>query len=1289
MNRAIALITILLVAAVLGISAVVKETIPKTEGSLIWATRAGGSTEDRGYGIAVLPDGSCLTTGLFYEAATFGLGEENETTVVSAGYSDIFLAKYNSDGTLAWATRAGGDNASADDVGYSVAALGDGSGLVVGYFSDVATFGPGELNETTLSSAGDWDAFLAKYDPDGLLVWAKRAGGTGHDAGQGIAAFSDGSAVISGHFQEDADFGLGEANETILTSAGGQEIFLAKYNPDGTLAWAKSAGDGNHDTGRLVASLADGGAVVTGYYQGTPTFGAGELGETTLPSADWYNFFVARYSSDGTLVWAKHATNAFGHAIASLADGSALATAYYSGTAVFGAGEPNETTLASSGSYYDIFIAKYNPDGTLAWAKSAGSAAGSDAGHGIASLPDGGCLVSGEFGASAVFGLGEPNQTTLTSAGELDVFVAKYAPDGALDWAIPAGGAQTDHSFGVAYASDNGALVAGHFQGEATFGEEPSWVALSSAGAWDIFVAKFVADQDSDGDGLPDEWEATYGLDPFDDGSTDVSNGADGDPDSDGLINLDEYQNNSDPNDADSDDDGLTDGDEVNTQGTDPLDEDSDGDGMPDGWEVAMELEPLVDDAAEDPDADGLANIEEYQAGTNPHVDNACTAPDPPSGVSATDGLYDVHVEITWEPAEGASEYQVYRNAADSAVTAAAISPWISDTTYADTTAALSSIHYYWVKARNNCGESELSVPNSGYRGALDPAIADFSAQPRSGAAPLTVAFTDRSIPGAESITGWQWGFGDGGTSAVQNPTHTYEHVGVYDVTLTLATTGADVFETKLSYVNVTGTAFPDTVYVDDDGDDANEGTQTSPWATIGYAMAQVAEYADETYPVTVQVAAGVYNEKVVLAPYVSLIGAGSATTVIQHFSQDEPEHIVILGADHSGLANCKVTLPGVRPVVTCLIWVRDVSVQMDNLVLDGAYNQDCTGLLVSGVNSSDSFIRNSLITHLRDGVYAIDSGINISRNRFRDLRGDAVFVVPPGRKADETGATPLLGSAENVEGTGFNVFRNIGEKCVVNNNPAETVAEYNDWGAYTVEEIQEKVSGPVDFEPFLRSEVLPEVVYVLLCDAATEQPVSEGAAPWARLDGSIEGVAEGSEGLFTFVIGAGSYSLEAGADCFQTCIQTLDIELDVLAQTPVIEILLEPEDEGETQIGVSPSRARIRVGASVQLTASSTDPEDDSFTWTSTSPAAAVNDNGTVTGQQKGTADITATGSHSGGSGSARITVACGPIASGVGNSGGPFTGGGGDMLVTAVVTCWLLSAGRRQASRLRCIRL
>jgi len=104
-------------------------------------------------------------------------------------------------------------------------------GVYTGSFQTTTTFGSGEAGETTLTSAGDHDIFLARYNSAGTLVWAKRAGGTGFDIGESIAVLPGESALVTGYFSSNATFFAGEANETTITASGFSDMFLVHYAP--------------------------------------------------------------------------------------------------------------------------------------------------------------------------------------------------------------------------------------------------------------------------------------------------------------------------------------------------------------------------------------------------------------------------------------------------------------------------------------------------------------------------------------------------------------------------------------------------------------------------------------------------------------------------------------------------------------------------------------------------------------------------------------------------------------------------------------------------------------------------------------------------------------------------------------------------------------------------------------------------------------------------------------------------------------------------------------------------
>ena len=379
------------------------------DGTWAWATKAGGTGADIGYGISALPDGSSIVTGDFGGDATFG-----STILRSAGCSALFTAKMNADGSWAWATQAGGTGDAYGAYGAGISALPDGSSVVTGRFSGATTFG-----STTLTSAEDYDVFTAKMNADGTWAWATKAGGPGRDEGKGISVLPDGSSIVTGFFSDTATFGI-----TALTSAGSYDVFTAKMNADGSWAWATKAGGTGLDSGLGISALPDGSSVVTGvFYSDAATFGS-----TTLTNAGSHEAFTAKMNADGSWAWATRAGGSgidVGQGISALPDGSSIVTGYFSGTTTFGS-----TALTSAGSY-DVFTAKMNADGTWAWATRAGGT-GEDEGKGISALPDGSSVLSGDFSGTATFG-----STTLTTAGGTcgtapdtypctDVFTARY-----------------------------------------------------------------------------------------------------------------------------------------------------------------------------------------------------------------------------------------------------------------------------------------------------------------------------------------------------------------------------------------------------------------------------------------------------------------------------------------------------------------------------------------------------------------------------------------------------------------------------------------------------------------------------------------------------------------------------------------------------------------------------------------------------------------------------------------------------------------------------------------------
>jgi len=364
-----------------------------SDGNLIWIEQIGGAEFDRGNGIATDNYNNCVVTGRFDGTATFG-----DTSLISNGYNDIFVAKYDSEGNLLWVEQAGG---TGFDRGIRIKTDDLGNIVVTGRFETTAFF-----SDTSLNSFGSEDIFIAKYDADGNLLWVNQAGGTAIDRGQGIATDVSGNTIVTGRFGDIASFG-----DTMLTSLGNIDIFVAKYGINGNLLWVQQAGGDGWDRGLSVETDNLGNIVVTGEFESIATFG-----DTSVISKGYRDIFVANYDSDGNLIWVERAGGTdwdCGFGVEIFSSGNIVVTGVFEDTAFFG-----DTSLTSAG-WFDIFVAEYDAGGNLLWVNQAGGG-GDDLGESIAIDSAGNIVVSGEFVDTVIFG-----GTTLVSEGGQDMFVAK------------------------------------------------------------------------------------------------------------------------------------------------------------------------------------------------------------------------------------------------------------------------------------------------------------------------------------------------------------------------------------------------------------------------------------------------------------------------------------------------------------------------------------------------------------------------------------------------------------------------------------------------------------------------------------------------------------------------------------------------------------------------------------------------------------------------------------------------------------------------------------------------
>ena len=472
-------------------------------GALTWNTFLGGSGSDVGYGGVVDGSGNIYLVGS--SSAAWG------NPVVIGDGSDVLVAKLTATGGLTWNSSPGG---KIDEFGTGIALAGSGNVYVTGYSSagwgnplraysgyrdafiaklnssgyllwntflggsaddygcGIAVDGSGNIYVTGYSSAtwgtpvrafggGYYDAFAAKLSSSGGLTWNSFLGGSGDDLGYGIAVDGSGNVYVTG-------LSLASWGSPVRAYSGSSDAFAAKLTSSGALTWNTFLGGSGDDGGSGIAVDTSGNVYVTGDSYATwscaPT-------ACTVRAYTGDDAFAAKLNSSGGLTWntflGGSATDK-GTAIAVDSSGNIYVTGYSGGTW----GSP---VRAYSGNT-DAFVVKLDGPGDLIWSTFLGGSNG-DCGYGIALDSSGNIYVTGYSYAS----WGNPVRAY---SGVEDAFAAKLSPTGALVLHTFLGGNGYVQGLAIALDSSGNAFVAG--SSTASWGSPVS----SYTGGWDAFAAK-------------------------------------------------------------------------------------------------------------------------------------------------------------------------------------------------------------------------------------------------------------------------------------------------------------------------------------------------------------------------------------------------------------------------------------------------------------------------------------------------------------------------------------------------------------------------------------------------------------------------------------------------------------------------------------------------------------------------------------------------------------------------------------------------------------------------------
>jgi subtilisin-like proprotein convertase family protein len=408
-------------------------------GTLVWARSFGGPGDDEARRVAADAAGYIYVAGFFSGTASFG----PSITLTGSSYDNAFVAKMDPAGNFLWVQPF--TSSTGNGVTWGVAVDASGNVYATGYFNGTTAFG-----NTTLTSAGGSDAFVAKLDASGNVVWAQRMGGSSDtEWGMGVGADPNGNVYVSGRFTGTASFGT--LSLTADSPSGSNNGFVTRLDSSGNFQWAQRLG-GDYNLGldlALDTRAADSSmwaVYVTGEMSGTSC----DFGPTRFTTGGDDAYVTKLDATTGSFTWADQLGGAgqdYGYAIA--VDGSG--NVYSTGT--FGAFDqwtnfdphgsflmyPGNGAYASPGNgvppgnIRDAYVSALDSNGNFLAAWQTRNSASNDGGDGkgIAADAAGNIFTAGEFQTPTLFPTGQTLTPTLND--NIQIYLMRLsAPHGAV-----------------------------------------------------------------------------------------------------------------------------------------------------------------------------------------------------------------------------------------------------------------------------------------------------------------------------------------------------------------------------------------------------------------------------------------------------------------------------------------------------------------------------------------------------------------------------------------------------------------------------------------------------------------------------------------------------------------------------------------------------------------------------------------------------------------------------------------------------------------------------------------
>lgn len=391
-----------------------------SNGVCLWARGAGAYFDDRILGMDVDSVGNCVVTGTYWEGAGFVFPPLIINPSGMGSGDQAFIVKLDPNGTPLWGnfvTSNGGD-----DQGQDVAIDKNGDIYVGGFFSGTSVYAGGPTVTATNPNFEMYYNecyFLAKLLSDGTFQWVKAFGHLPFDSTtskyveRDIALCADnaGGVYVTGGYDTTRQFGT-----TMLTSSGGHDCFVIKYDTAGVFKWVNKAASDKDDWANGICSDKDGNIYITGEHRDSLI-----MDTVIVKNYDKRDVFVMKMDAEtGTAIWGKRAGSDLGSERGNDIWADDKCNIYVCGDINEGAKFGDSLILPMNGLGVQSFVARITPQGKWKWVATGGATGDDDRGNAIAKGKGRQIYLGGFFRQSGNFGT-----TTLTSAGSADGYFAR------------------------------------------------------------------------------------------------------------------------------------------------------------------------------------------------------------------------------------------------------------------------------------------------------------------------------------------------------------------------------------------------------------------------------------------------------------------------------------------------------------------------------------------------------------------------------------------------------------------------------------------------------------------------------------------------------------------------------------------------------------------------------------------------------------------------------------------------------------------------------------------------